>query len=624
MIQAINGPGPLPHNPWMVHPLHRVPAPKPCETASVVEYLRWMRILREDTGNHSRDSQISLVNNGEVVELLDIFEKTYDYNPTLERLTNRTKRLADDSFEVKASWRIRIGGMRGPESMLLPAFDALGMPYLPSTTLKGVARSVAMRETRHQDPEWTVEDINSIFGQIEPEQCMGQVIFLDAYPCPFQDVVEGSPDEYTGLVPDMANSIWTWQDGVPTYRSNLNTFISLRNVSFVVGLRRGTGNSEVFNQVKKWLLQGLAEGIGSRVNSGYGVLDLVEPDTSLAIKKAKEIMRLSFQVQGQLIHGRQADVEWRTNRDGDKWQPPAQSQPEVRPPAFRSMLRYWFRTFALGVLDARTTQRLELEIFGGIEPEPLTGLFQLEVLDGVVIRDNAATKAQEYGRMRGELVLRYSSVGLRLEQSRRKALLKLLRLLTWFMFHLGGVGLGARRPCYSRQDRPHRPFWRGSTLIPKSDEKMWTRAKSLGFLQKAFRVRLRDFYDALSTFAGEAIAAQTPRTADGTDQWAEAIDRNCRIVCVKHDEQCVRPHDKPPALDLLHTMARQGQHYDPQLCGAMATRSPIWIASVRGGYDVVTIFGIENECRQEYFNRLRTLHATDPAPQCLTIWPLTD
>jgi hypothetical protein len=51
-------------NPWLNHPLHG--NPNPGTDASFVEYLRWMRILRE---NPDGNSQVSLVNNGEVLEL---------------------------------------------------------------------------------------------------------------------------------------------------------------------------------------------------------------------------------------------------------------------------------------------------------------------------------------------------------------------------------------------------------------------------------------------------------------------------------------------------------------------------------------------------------------------------
>ncbi|MHC5771281.1 MAG: RAMP superfamily CRISPR-associated protein [Nostoc sp.] len=167
---------PIPTNPWLNHPLNR--NPNPVEEASFVEYLRWMRILKEKPNNTSERgkklaTQIDLVNNGEVIQLLDNLQEISNYDSRLKTLTDRIWRLATVSFEATTSWRVRVGGMRGPASMLLPAFDALGMPYIPSSTLKGVAREMARRD-RHV----TDDEIREIFGDIEPTACMGKVIFL--------------------------------------------------------------------------------------------------------------------------------------------------------------------------------------------------------------------------------------------------------------------------------------------------------------------------------------------------------------------------------------------------------------------------------------------------------------
>jgi len=61
--------------------------------------------------------------------------------------------------------------------MLLPAFNALGIPYIPSSTLRGIPR-----EMTTQDQNFTDEKVKEIFGHIDGKTQMGQVIFLDAYP----------------------------------------------------------------------------------------------------------------------------------------------------------------------------------------------------------------------------------------------------------------------------------------------------------------------------------------------------------------------------------------------------------------------------------------------------------
>ena len=631
---------PIETNHWLYYRLHQIQHPAPAEEASFVEYLRWMRILRDNPNN---DSQIKLVNNGEVLELLDILLNNSNYKTRLERLTKRTRRMAQVDFKAKANWRVRVGGMRGPESMLLPAFDALGMPYIPSSTLKGVAREMAKRELNANNPSVTPEQVREIFGEIEPTACMGKVVFLDAYPLPFTDIEDlDEVDEIEGLVPDMANSIWTWDNNnVPQYETNPNVFLSLRKPTFVIGLRLVNGeDNTLLELVKLWLFAGLAQGIGSRVNSGNGTIEITKiTDSQETPKNNTEILSVKFQLRGQLTHGRQYFYDWEEKRNQDEWKPPGKPQAELRPPAFRSMLRYWFRTLALGVLEAEKVKDWELDIFGGIEHPAKMGMFQLEISDGVVVRDNATNQDGECGFATGTLIIRRSPIFTG-SQARKRALTNLLASLTWLTFHLGGVGQGARRPCYSRQNRQHAhpPWWRGSSVKLTSIERderderenrYWNCPPNLDRFQKCFQSRLNSFYTNLSTLSGLTCDSTQPQTAQNNGNWAEAIDSNCRIICVKGDIQ----NEKPPALGLLHQQAtRNGNGYNRELCGSMGVRSPIWIARVGSpfdneigfeeqGFDVVTIFGIDNNHRQEYYNLLTNLEY--PITEYREIFPMS-
>lgn len=169
----------VPPSPWLEHPLD--PSPSPGSEASFVEYLRWMR---------SPDSQHK---DPTKLEILQMAEGQGNHRDRLTQLTNRTRLIAGEgnTFQVKCLWRIRVGGHRGPESILLPAFDALGMPYIPSSTLRGVARTQAIRELMEQEGlPWTeAQDTVSrrYFGCLESERTeerLGKVTFLDAYPFP--------------------------------------------------------------------------------------------------------------------------------------------------------------------------------------------------------------------------------------------------------------------------------------------------------------------------------------------------------------------------------------------------------------------------------------------------------
>jgi CRISPR-associated protein Cmr6 len=609
-------------SPWLNHPNNS--NPEPSNSASFVEYLRWMRMKLDDSIPES-----GTINSGTILELFNLFENN-DLSKTLTRLTDRTKKLAEEWFEAECPWRIRVGGTKGPESMLLPAFDALGMPYIPSSTLRGIARAMAV-----QDEAMTKKEIKEIFGDINPESSMGQVIFLDAYPLP-------GDNKQGGLMPDMANSIWEWEGTTPPkYNTNPNICISLKQPNFVIGLRPGLGcSNETLQKVKTWLINGLNQGIGSRVNSGYGTLKATG-NLGRQITKKPVILRINFELQGQLIHGRQRFDGWKRNKNNTKWNPGI-AEAEVRAIAFRSMLRYWFRALALGVLNSDSVRDLELEIFGGIEPNPTTGLFRLEVINGKVDHEMSDNEA---GSLSGTLIIRSSSHHLPIlsqsselnnltpEESKQRikqkseSLKKLLRTLTWLMFHLGGVGQGARRPCYKRIEHKPNPPWRGSTLIPYPDEnnQFWKPPNTLATFHQLFQQRLGEFYDALTQFSpikiDPKIDPSNPKLVMTTD-WAEAVDRNCRIVMCqgKGSGKTGKGH----ALSVLHDSqfkqkfidkdGKEKENYDKQLCGGInpspSIPSPVWIREIKdteeNSFHVVTVFGATSGKRQKFLEELKT------------------
>ncbi|MUL38192.1 RAMP superfamily CRISPR-associated protein [Gloeocapsopsis dulcis] len=567
-----------PPSPWIEHPLD--PKPHPDQSASFVEYLRWMRSLDSEHKDSTK------------VQMLQMAAQQTNYRDRLTQLTQRTQLIAGEgnSFQVQCPWRIRVGGHKGPESTLLPAFDALGMPYIPSSTLRGVARAIASRDTNFSEAQ-----IKEIFGDVNP-QTMGKVIFLDAYPLPGEK-------RQGGLKPDMANAIWKRNaEHIPEYNTNPNVFLSLEKPTFVIGIRPIAGCDEpTLQQVKQWLVNGLAQGIGSQINSGYGGLESRE----LRSVKKKVIIKVAFELQGQLTHGRQEFQEWQFK---DRWKALTKAESEVRPIAFRSMLRYWFRAFALGVLAPQVVRDLEMEIFGGIEPK-CTGLFRIEAT-GKVSRDNARPNQQgkndPCGLATGTLILRNSSQTASLEEVKKAALNTILKNLTWMMFHLGGVGQGARRPCYSRKTRDRAPWWRGSTLIPDSNEPFWNLPETVTQFQQLFRQQLQSFYSALQQFTGNNINVRSLLAVGQVkgDQWIEAIDANCRIVVCTGE-----PHiEKPYALAVLHDPSfKQGSNYDGNLCGKVSRGvkpSPVWIADL-DNYQVVTVFGATQEPRKKYLKELR-------------------
>ncbi|PSN20666.1 type III-B CRISPR module RAMP protein Cmr6 [filamentous cyanobacterium CCP5] len=608
-------------SPWLVEPEF-----EPDSSASFVEYLRWMR---------SPDSPYK---DPTKVQILQMAEENADYRDRLKQQNNRTKLIVGEAncFEVTCPWRIRVGGHRGPESILLPAFDALGMPYIPSSTLRGVARTQAIREKLpanfdYSDKEavkqaWKNADrqVAEWFGHLDADERdrTGKVVFLDAYP------VANANRPGGGLSVDMANNIWSWKDGKPDYNPNPNPYFSLQESRFLIGVRRTSACSqEKLNQVKQWLIKGLKSGIGSQVNSGYG--SLLNEDLS-----ESPFFQIDFTLQGQLIHGHQRFTDvydpYQRDRDGqfkrdksNKLKSGARSVSEMRPVAFKSMLRYWFRTFSLGVMQSEDIKSFEAKLFGSIDPQT-HGWVRVTLSNIREIRPEAKRKQDDYGEYSGTLNLIYSP---EVQVENQNAISDLIKHLTWLMFHLGGVGQGARRPCYSRQSRQFAPWWRGSTLIAETNDEFWRLPGTAQAFKLLFCRHLKSFYDSLGKITGQSLSAQALQTVGQVrqDTWSEAVDRDCRIIVCPESED----FEKPYALAILHsdnfkktiTVRRNGreeekQVYDGNLCGQVQGKvkpSPIWVSNL-GNYQVVIIFGATQNPRKKYLESLE---------DAVQIFPLT-
>lgn len=576
---------PIP-SPW----LNPENEPQPHPEASFVEYLRWMRSPNHDYKDPTK------------VQILQMAEQGSKYSQRLQQLTKRTELIAQKSFKVQCPWRIRVGGHRGPESILLPAFDALGIPYIPSSTLRGVARTQAIREIMaQQNIDWknAEKQIASYFGSVETnnkKDQSGKVAFLDAYPLPNQN--------QNVLAVDMANNIWQWDNNTPQYSPNPNPFFSLEKPIFVIGLRLASNcqDNDILEQVKQWLIKGLQAGVGSQINTGYGQLN---PAGIGNHKPESEFFRVEFIIKGQLIHGRQKlkDIQqpYRRNRNGNLI-PNTINHPEVRPIAFKSMLRYWFRTFALGVLEPTQVQEWENKIFGGINPSKQYGWLMVRVLEGRISQPEAQNKNDNVGKQEGILTLNYSP---EITTNQKDHLQKLIKNLTWLMFHLGGIGQGARRPYYSRKNREYAPWWRGSTLIPDRKDSFWKLPETSKEFQQLFRQKLEAFYQALKALGVNFNNRQLKNCGTvRNNQWIEAIDVNSRIIVCSGNED----FGKPYALSVLHSdQFKLNGNYDGNLCGKVGREvkpSPVWIADLEN-YQVVTVFGANADTRKKFLETLQ-------------------
>ena len=600
-----NGGSQDPPSPWLDHPSHPDGKPNP-KSASFVEYLRWMR------------SPNGVQKDATKTQILQMAQEGADYLELLRSRNERTKKIAKarqgEHLLVMCPWRVRVGGHRGPESILLPSFDALGVPYLPSSTLTGVARAAAMREFMQSNKiSWKDAEkaIAPYFGSIDAPESRnraGKVIFLDAYP---------TPSKSAGLEMDMANSIWRWDgDLMGDYSPNPNTFLSLKDVTFVVGIcRMPNCDDQTFTKVKRWLVKGLQEGIGSQINSGYGEALVAGEGNG-----RKPFFEVEFDLEGQLIHGVQKfrNVKQPFSRDRqDRLKPDQKAFAEVRAIAFKSMLRYWFRAISRGLMSAQAAKIEEAKIFGAINPQ-CRGWLTVRVHNQKTVQDVPQKNNGEVGLQKGNLAL-YCSTECPVEQ--QENVQNLAKRLTWLMFNLGGVGQGARRPCYSRSNRQYAPWYRGSQLYVSGNDPFWASPKTMPDFQKLCTDHLQVFCVALKQISGQNVAL-TNLQAVGMprrDSWEEVLDRNCRIVVCAGSEDYGKAH----ALAILHSpdFKRNGD-YNPDLCGSVrgsVKPSPVWIAD-QGDYQVVTMFGISSQADNPRFKYLQKLQSDEA--DFLQIFPI--
>jgi CRISPR-associated protein Cmr6 len=576
-------------------------------TAGFPEYLRWMREINPDDKTYRDPTKL---------QILQKAEEKPNYQKRLEILNKRTKLIAGEKncFQVKSSWRVRVGGHRGPESILLPAFDNLGIPFIPASTLRGVARTQAIREAMIENKCGWKEAENKIerwFGGLKAGKAdqAGKVVFLDAYPIPGQ----------VGLMVDMANNIWQWKNDKLDYDPNPNSFLSLKEPTFLIGVKLidGCQDEKILDQVKTWLKQGLQTGIGSQVNTGYGEFSLVGEGKP---KSTNEFFRVEFLLEGQLIHGRQKFTPWKWNDPKQEYQMRGQSDAEVRPTAFKSMLRYWFRAFGLGVLPVTRVKTLESEIFGGINlPKSKWGYLQVNILDGEVLQNEPIYNDDPYGQQAGILTLGLSA---NTPVDKKDSVKNLLKNLTWLMFHLGGVGQGARRPGYSRKNRQRAPWYRGENLRVDSDDDFWNLPDAPADFSRLFNQRLKSFYQSLCQIVDQQdirpLDRPLPVIRPTNQDWEQAIDQHCQIVVCQGDED----FNKPYALAILHhddfkvERKNNQKDYNCNLCGKAGKASPVWIADL-GNYQVVTVFGATVEPRNQYLEKLEK-----KAKKYCPLWPI--
>ncbi|NJL21660.1 MAG: hypothetical protein HC895_13890 [Leptolyngbyaceae cyanobacterium SM1_3_5] len=332
-----------------------------------------------------------------------------------QQLSRRTELLsggAEQTLRVSFNWRLRVGGTRGFDERLLPAFHPVfGVPYVPASTLKGAARAWARRQN--------ATDIETILGVLDGKIAKAaKVEFLDAFPTS------------NCLDVDVATPQWHWDSqgnqSQVSYQPTPFPMLSLKQPTLIIGLRPTKPEyAKYVPIVRDWLENALKCGIGSRVSGGYGRA-LGQLAT---LPKSRSY---PFELWTQGMYGSEPPTP----------QNQYTGKPEFRPTAVRGILRYWFRSIALSLYAPAACQTLEDQIFGALGQ-------QGKVNVSVLLNDTARSSAPfDYtGRIHLEAV--------------NSAHLTLMSELLILASHLGGVGRGSRRPLHQLDIDLAKPIMRG-------------------------------------------------------------------------------------------------------------------------------------------------------------------
>lgn len=498
-----------------------------------------------------------------------------------QTLSKRTKSLASPQgvFAVKFPWRIRVGGIRGFDDILMLVFHPVfGVPYIPAASLKGAARAWARQ---NQDPE-----IDIVLGFLDGDKAQAaHVEFLDAFP--------------TGpcLDPDVCTPQWT--DDLK-YQPNINVFPSLKNAEFQIGLRATKKEYEKdIPKVRQWLENALLNGIGSRISAGYG-RGVIEK------KQAKSLVYphrsdLKFEILTQGIHG--AD---------------STGNPEFRPTAIRGILRYWFRACALALYDKETASDLEAQLFGTISPRSREGNVVLSVTLDSDKNSNPSRPPQPWSRSQGNTqsqhrsqqrtnnsFYKYSGVLTLAAKSQEE--LRLVKSLLKLAVNIGGVGRGARRPLHRLNGRMRGCYWEISTpgyTLPFINEP-WNRL---------FQEIKQSFRELRPTQNVQLSGYQSKNNERVQDVF---IKGSSYIFLVEtpdlDDPECVEEKDRGEGLKWFY--GPQSPPYfkggNPRnqgninVGGDMGTPSFVWIRSIfpeeSENYQVFTVFDVKGNSDRENF-----------------------
>lgn len=487
-----------------------------------------------------------------------------------EQLSRRTELLAggaEHTLPISFNWRLRVGGTRGFDERLLPAFHPVfGVPYIPASTLKGAARAWARKQK--------ATDIETILGMLDGTIAKAaKVEFLDAFPTSHC------------LDVDVATPQWNWGRQNSSLQVNYQPtpfpMLSLKQPTLIIGLRPTKPEyAKYVPIVRNWLENALKCGIGSRVSGGYG----------RALEQIATLPRscsYGFELWTQGMYGSNPPSS----------QNEYKGTPEFRPTAVRGILRYWFRSIALSLYDPAACQTLEKQVFGTLGQ-------QGKVNVSVVFNDTARSTAPfDYaGKIHLEAV--------------DSAHLTLMRELLILASHLGGVGCGSRRPLHLL-DVNGQLMMRGCNWsvdvegFPLAcDANQW----------RSFVQRLHAAFNAVQpsmrTYLSSPGEPKNERKQDVLDANAQIwLLRSPNLIQPENNVNWSDTNLRGAALNLMYGDDRfkgynnKSERGNSRVGGGLGTPSFVWIKSIfpqdDTPYQAVAIFGANQFDRQAFATALR-------------------
>lgn len=223
------------------------------------------------------------------------------FNAWVERWHKSAAAVNAKPFPRISDWRLVAGlGRKGALETGF-TFNRYGFPYLPGSSLKGLARMAALTELAEKIGTQKLDDLDETLAKDEQDAFLesfkkidtgqqgldlanlfrkvfgttaqaGCAVFVDAVPetLPTLDLDIMNPhypDYYQGKAPPT-----NWQSPQPIY---FLTVAAQTTFLFAVGQRCGAPDQSALEAAKRWLSDGLQTlGIGAKTSAGYGFFSI--------------------------------------------------------------------------------------------------------------------------------------------------------------------------------------------------------------------------------------------------------------------------------------------------------------------------------------------------------------